>query len=236
MFRAALACRKAGWMIKKAKATGSKPQSPDLLDASRQRSTDDSTVDRILSVAERRFAVRGFTNVTVREIAAEAGVTHPVIYDHFGSKQGLLTAVLERSQSRRRVITASGLATREAVMALARDTLENSQDYIRILGRAFLDGMPPADWPGGYPGVEHVLALLTAESDQGRTSGSGQETRMLLAAALATLVGWMLLEDQLLAVVGLPEADRDAAREELLGAFQRVLEPALAAAERREGR
>ena len=45
------------------------------------------------SVAERLFAERGYRNVTVRDIADAAGVTHPLIYYYWGSKGSLLAAV-----------------------------------------------------------------------------------------------------------------------------------------------
>lgn len=193
--------------------------------------SSEDTVERILSAAESLFAEKGFTNAGVREIAAQAGVTHPVIYDHIGSKQALLMAVLERSQAGRRRVAGRGLPPREAVVALARDTLEDGTSYIRILGRAFLDGMPAADWPGGFPGVEHALALLTVPVPEENESESDKEARLLLAAALAMLVGWMLIEDQLLTVVGLSHTDTEAGRETLLKSFEAVLEPALRAAE-----
>jgi hypothetical protein len=44
----------------------------------------------------------------------------------------------------------------------------------------------------------------------------------------------MLLEDQIIRLVGLDDADRAAVREEVLDAFGRTLEPAFAEAERRE--
>ena len=58
----------------------------------------------ILQVAERLFAERGFRNVSVRDIADAAGVTHPLIYYYWGSKDGLLAAVTERSQARVRAV------------------------------------------------------------------------------------------------------------------------------------
>jgi AcrR family transcriptional regulator len=52
---------------------------------------------QLIDVAEAVFAVRGFREASMDEIALRAGVTKPVLYDHFGSKEGLIAACLRRS-------------------------------------------------------------------------------------------------------------------------------------------
>lgn len=66
------------------------------------------TSSRRLTAAERRplieeaatrlFAERGFAATTVEDIVQEAGVTKPMLYRHFESKQELCVAILERSR------------------------------------------------------------------------------------------------------------------------------------------
>jgi AcrR family transcriptional regulator len=51
----------------------------------------------VIDAAEEIFAERGFARASMAEIAARAGVTKPVLYDHFGSKDGLLAAVIARA-------------------------------------------------------------------------------------------------------------------------------------------
>ncbi len=56
-----------------------------------------STRDVILDAAERRFADRGFDGVSVREIAADAGLKNQAsLYHHFRNKKALYEAVLAR--------------------------------------------------------------------------------------------------------------------------------------------
>lgn len=50
----------------------------------------------LLERALERFAARGYDAVGVQEIAEAAGVTKPTLYHYFGSKEGLLRALLER--------------------------------------------------------------------------------------------------------------------------------------------
>lgn len=60
--------------------------------------TRDATRDRIFLAAERLFALRGFSAVSVRDITADAGVNLAAVNYHFGSKDKLLFEIfLERS-------------------------------------------------------------------------------------------------------------------------------------------
>jgi AcrR family transcriptional regulator len=60
------------------------------------RDEEDGTRDRILKTAERLFAERGFNGVSVRELAAAAGVNIASIGYHFRNKEGLLAEVYRR--------------------------------------------------------------------------------------------------------------------------------------------
>lgn len=51
---------------------------------------------RILEVATRLFATRGFDGTAIQDIAAEVGITRPTLVYHFGSKDGLRDEVLDR--------------------------------------------------------------------------------------------------------------------------------------------
>jgi AcrR family transcriptional regulator len=49
----------------------------------------------IIWAALRLFSERGFRGTTTRELAAAAGVTEPVLYEHFKSKRDLYRAIIE---------------------------------------------------------------------------------------------------------------------------------------------
>lgn len=55
--------------------------------------SSDDTVAVMLSAARRRFAAHGYAATTNRSVAASAGLSHTAIYNHFGSKAELFTAV-----------------------------------------------------------------------------------------------------------------------------------------------
>ncbi|MFD1546684.1 TetR/AcrR family transcriptional regulator [Nonomuraea guangzhouensis] len=56
------------------------------------RRTD--TRDRILAVAMRLFADRGYTNTSLREIAEELDVTKAALYFHYKTKEDIVTAIM----------------------------------------------------------------------------------------------------------------------------------------------
>lgn len=53
-----------------------------------------ATRERILTAADRLFYSQGIRAVAVDSIAAEAGITKRTLYDHFASKDALVTAYL----------------------------------------------------------------------------------------------------------------------------------------------
>ncbi|MGL5834402.1 MAG: TetR/AcrR family transcriptional regulator [Waterburya sp.] len=54
------------------------------------------TKERILVIAERLFAERGFAGTTLRNVVREAGVNLAAVHYHFGSKEELFRAVVQR--------------------------------------------------------------------------------------------------------------------------------------------
>jgi AcrR family transcriptional regulator len=55
-----------------------------------------ATTDRLIATAHRAFADRGFAEVSLDALAAEAGVTRGALHHHFTNKAGLFEAVLRR--------------------------------------------------------------------------------------------------------------------------------------------
>ena len=98
--------------------------------------------EQLLDIGRRLFAERGFEGTSIEEIAAQAGVSKPVVYEHFGGKEGLYAVVVDR-EVERLLTMATGLLldgdnTREkfeaAAVTLFRYIDENA-DGFRILVR-----------------------------------------------------------------------------------------------------
>ena len=54
----------------------------------------------MVAAAERLFSERGYHGVSMDEIAAASGISKPMLYEYFGSKEGLLLACVERARGR----------------------------------------------------------------------------------------------------------------------------------------
>ncbi len=82
------------------------------------RLPSDARRRQLLEVASAEFAERGFHSTSMDDLARAAGVTKPVIYQHFPSKRALFVAVLE--DVGRRLLSALREATRQAATGRAR--------------------------------------------------------------------------------------------------------------------
>jgi TetR/AcrR family transcriptional regulator len=109
---------------------------------------DDSrdTRQKILDVAERQFAAKGYSGAYLQSIAKEVGVQKTALYYYFASKEALYAAVLERMLVRLdRVVglaTSRGDPSVETLERLIDDLngiLAENPNYSQILVRIFVD-------------------------------------------------------------------------------------------------
>jgi AcrR family transcriptional regulator len=56
--------------------------------------------EQLLDIGRRLFAERGLDGTSIEEIAARADVSKPVVYEHFGGKEGLYAVVVDREVER----------------------------------------------------------------------------------------------------------------------------------------
>ena len=52
--------------------------------------------EQLIDVARTLFAERGYDATSIEEIAASAQVSKPVVYEHFGGKEGLYAVIIDR--------------------------------------------------------------------------------------------------------------------------------------------
>jgi AcrR family transcriptional regulator len=110
--------------------------------SSRMRMTGRQRREQLVSVARSVFAEKGFEPASVEEIAARAEVSKPVVYEHFGGKEGIYAVVVDREVQdlSNRLTAALGvrdhpkrIVERTALTLL--DYIENNEDGFRILVR-----------------------------------------------------------------------------------------------------
>lgn len=157
--------------------------------------------EQLLEVGRRLFADKGFEATTVEEIAAKAGVSKPVVYEHFGGKEGLYAVVVDREiQSLLDVITGAltshghaRVLLEQAAMALL-DYVETSTDGFRILVR----DSPVTQTTGTFASlisdvasqVEHIL--VEAFHKRGLDSAHAPMYSQMLVGMVALTGQWWL--------------------------------------------
>ncbi len=91
--------------------------------------------ERVLHVAERLFSERGYSSVTLRDIASELGIRQASLYHHVpGGKEQLFVEVTERSLERARV----------ELEDVIRENGSNLRDQL-VSAASFLLSQPPFD-------------------------------------------------------------------------------------------
>jgi AcrR family transcriptional regulator len=66
----------------------------------RVRMTAQQRREQLIGVGRTLFAERGYEAASIEEIAERAGVSKPVVYQHFGGKEGLYAVVVDREVQR----------------------------------------------------------------------------------------------------------------------------------------
>ena len=149
--------------------------------------------EQLLDVSRKLFAEKGFDGTSVEEIAARAQVSKPVVYEHFGGKEGIYAVVVDRettalTQALIGALEQGGhpqmLVERTALALL--DYIESSTDGFRILVR----DSPVAQATGTFSSligdvamqVEHLLA------DQFTKRGLDPRTAPIYAQMLVGMV------------------------------------------------
>ncbi|RJK98379.1 TetR/AcrR family transcriptional regulator [Vallicoccus soli] len=125
--------------------------------------------EQLVGVGRALFAERGVDATSVEEIAGRAGVSKPVVYEHFGGKEGLYAVVVDREMQQLLGGITEALrgaeeprAVLEAAALALLDYIETSTDGFRILVR----DSPFAQSTGSFATlisdaasqVEHLLA------------------------------------------------------------------------------
>ena len=64
--------------------------------ANTSRMTSYQRREQLIEIGRSLFASKGFEAVSVEEIAATAKVSKPIVYEHFGGKEGLYAVVVDR--------------------------------------------------------------------------------------------------------------------------------------------
>lgn len=92
---------------------------------------------QMVAVAEQVFAERGYVAASMDEIAERVGVSKPMLYEYFHSKEGLLLACIAESRSELRKATEESVAGATSAEDALRRGLLAFFGYIREHQRAW---------------------------------------------------------------------------------------------------
>ena len=153
----------------------------------------EEVVAAVLRSAADMFAERGLAATSIRDIAARSQVNHGLIHRHFGSKDGLVAAVLDHLGQH-----LAELIAQKADGSVVADAVDRQ---LRVLAYASLDGYPVGELQNRFPTMG---VLLDAVRSQHPTELSA---RLAAAHTIALQLGWVLFGDFLRASTGLEDMD-----------------------------
>ena len=147
--------------------------------------------EQLVAVGRSLFAEKGFDATSVEEIAARAKVSKPVVYEHFGGKEGLYAVVVDREVQSLIASLHSSLESSDRPRLLLENATLGLLDYIKANTdgfRVLVRDAPTDRTAGSFSSVmgdvasrvEHVIAAQfersdfpTSWSDSSPRSGSG---------------------------------------------------------------
>jgi len=176
----------------------------------------DEVIAAILDSAGQMFADRGPAAASIRDIAARARVNHGLVFRHFGSKERLVSAVLDH--------LAAHLAKLMDAAAPAAEIEAAGSRQLRVIARALLDGYPVGQLQTSFPGAAKLVDEVRARHH------SDEDARLAAAHALALLFGWQLFEPFLRSATGLQDYPEDALRQSIGAEMGRLAQDSAAGA------
>jgi AcrR family transcriptional regulator len=175
----------------------------------KKRRTATETREAILAAADQRLRTGGPEALRLQQIAADAGVSHPLILHHFRSREGLIEALVERalkgfgSELVRSLATPAGTTIRDGIETVWR--IVGEERYAQLFAWLALSGRTPV---GRADMREFADALHAARerSDRarGRPAAPLDDTRFAMALMATALFGDALLGRVVRRRLGLP--------------------------------
>lgn len=129
---------------------------------------------QMLEVAEAVFAERGFAAASMDEIAERVGVSKPMLYEYFHSKEGLLLACVAQARAELREVTERAVEGSTDARAALRSGL-----------RAFF--VFARERRQGWSLLRHELALIGTSASEALEATRRQQTD-LIAKLMARLL------------------------------------------------
>ena len=165
---------------------------PNSQEQTRIRMSGPERREQLIRIGRDVFAERGFEAASIEEIAERAKITKPLVYEHFGGKEGLHAVIIDRevqdlvTRLRTSLVATGPRAALEQVVDAFLTYVEEEQAGFRVLVR----DAPVGSVGGSLPSVladvaRNVEALLAREL---KARGYDRKMAPLLARALVGMV------------------------------------------------
>lgn len=191
----------------------------------------DSTSERVVTAATVAFGTRGYEATSLDAIASELGVRKQTILYHFGSKEGVLDAVIDHASAE--LVEAleeglsknsTGLGRVEAIVRLVFRLAARQPELLGLLREVSRLGPPPATRLRQR--LEPVIADATnfLETEMAKGTIRRQDARLLLVTSYSTVIG-VATEVEVLRALGVESTARSLVhrRKELLDFLRSAL-------------
>lgn len=147
---------------------------------------------QLISVGRSVFAERGFEAATVEEIADRAKVSKPLVYEHFGGKEGLYAVIVDREVGYLLDCITRALAATHPKAALEQAAeaflgyIEDHEEGFRVLVRDAPLGRATGSLPTVMGDIAHNVEAILA--DEFKRRGYDRKPAPILARALVGMV------------------------------------------------
>ena len=175
----------------------------------------------ILEAASELFAKKGVAGVSVRDIAAKAGVNHGLIHRHFGSKESLRRQTQEKL-SADLIAEMEASSTFEETMTMAWTALQKHDAFWRVLARTLLDGKWQGEIQSVFPLIELSMQLVTREQKQGLIMENA-DPKIVVAGIVAMALGLEVFESYLLTATGQQEREAYEIKADILNFWRNLV-------------
>jgi AcrR family transcriptional regulator len=150
---------------------------------------------QLIEVGRGVFAKRGYEAASVEDIAARAKVSKPIVYEHFGGKEGLYAVIVDREVEHivNRIVEAMSTGSPRqrlegAALAFLTYVQERPDGFAVLLRDA-----PASKRSGEMPALMYDLADRVGDifAQQFRTAGYDAKTAPIYAHALVGMVAFV---------------------------------------------
>jgi AcrR family transcriptional regulator len=164
----------------------------------------------VLDAAYELFATYGYDAVTVRAIAARAGVSHALVHRYLGSKRDIYRAVLTHNEGVILAAAPDDPDLLETASRMLRRGLAEGRTQGRLVVQSALRGVPFDRTSGRFVATERLVELAeraTASASAAERADNDLDPRLVVACVVALYLGWGAAASWVLPAAGLKDMD-----------------------------